>query len=81
LKKDGGGPDRSLADFMWCKWAVERGWSIEDIAAKLPEVSEKARERARRGDEGYAVLTARNAVAAVERDRDRHHAAKALPLG
>jgi hypothetical protein len=43
LKQDGSGPDRSLADFMWCKWAVERGWSIEDIAARLPEVSERPR--------------------------------------
>jgi hypothetical protein len=44
LKRDGSGPDRSLADFMFCKWAAERGWSIEDTAMKLAEVSEKAQE-------------------------------------
>jgi len=75
LKQDGG-PDRSLADFMWCKWAVERGWSIDEIGAKLPEVSEKAQERVRRGDEGYAILTARNAATAVGRERERQRLPK-----
>jgi len=65
--KGDGSPDRSMADFMWCKWAVERGWSIEETAAKLLEVSEKAQENARRGDEGYALLTAGNAAKAVAR--------------
>jgi hypothetical protein len=65
-------PDRSLADFMWCKWAIQRGHSIEATAEKLAEVSVKAQERIRiRGDHGYALLTARNAAAAVERDRER----------
>jgi hypothetical protein len=36
------------------------------------EVSEKARERVRLKDEGYALITAQNAAAAVERnDRKR----------
>lgn len=74
LKHDGSGPDRSLADFMWCKWSVERGWDIDEIVVKLLEVSEKAQERARRGDEGYALLTARNATSAVERERGRQPA-------
>ena len=69
LNKDGTGPDRSLADFMWCKWAVERGWSVEETSARLLEVDEKAQERVRRGDEGYSLLTARNAASAVERER------------
>jgi hypothetical protein len=81
LKHDGAGPDRSLADFMWCKWAVQRGWDIEEIVAKLLEVSEKAQERARRGDEGYALLTARNATAAVERERGRQLAKSARRSG
>jgi RepB DNA-primase from phage plasmid len=76
LNKDGTRPDRSLADFMWCKWAVERGWTTDETAAKLLEVSEKAQERVRRGDEGYASLTARNAAAAVERERGRQQGAK-----
>ena len=68
----GGGPDRSMADFAWCMTAIDWGWSIEETAAKLLEVSEKARERARLKDEGYALITAQNAAAAVERnDRKR----------
>ena len=71
LKGDGT-PDRSLADFMWCKWAIQRGHSIEATAQKLSEVSAKAQGRTRiRGDHGYTLLTARNAAAAVERDRER----------
>jgi len=71
LKGDGM-PDRSLADFMWCKWAIQRGHSVEETAEKLAEVSAKAQERIRvRGDRGYTLLTARDAAAAVERDRGR----------
>ncbi len=74
LKSDGSGPDRSRADFMFCKWAIERGWSIEDTAVKLAEVSTKAQERIRlKDDRGYTLLTARNANAAVERERPRRH--------
>jgi hypothetical protein len=76
LKGDGTG-DRSLADFMFCKWAVERGWSIEETAEKLAEVSAKAQERIRiKGDAGYTLLTARNAAAAVERERGRRQVLK-----
>jgi len=64
----GSGPDRSMADFSWCMTAIDWGWSIEDTAAKLPDVSEKARERVRLKDEGYALITAQNAAAAVERN-------------
>jgi hypothetical protein len=68
----GSGPDRSMADFAWCMTAIDWGWSIEDTAAKLVEVSEKARERVRLKDEGYALITTQNAAAAVERnDRKR----------
>jgi hypothetical protein len=66
-----GGPDRSLADFFWCLMAAQRGHSIEDTANKLVEVSEKAQERARLHDEGYALITAQNAAAAAERGRKR----------
>jgi hypothetical protein len=77
LKRDGAGPDRSLADFMFCKWAVERGHSIEATAEKLAEVSPKAQERIRlKEDRGYALLTARNAAAAVERERGRRQVLK-----
>jgi hypothetical protein len=36
------GPDRSMADFFWCMMAAQRGWSIEETASKLLEVSAKA---------------------------------------
>lgn len=68
----GSGPDRSMADFAWCMTAIDWGWGIEDTAAKLAEVSEKARERVRLKDDGYALITAQNAAAAEERnDRKR----------
>ena len=70
--REGNGPDLSMADFIWCMTAIDWGWSIEDTAAKLPEVSEKARERVQLRDEGYPLITAQNAAAAVERnDRKR----------
>jgi len=34
--------------------AAQRGWSFEETEQKLLEVREKARERAKCGDEGYA---------------------------
>lgn len=48
--------------------AIDWGFPIEETAAKLPEVSEKARERVNLRDEGYALITAQNAAAAVERN-------------
>ena len=79
MKKDGGGPDRSLADFMWSKWAAQRGWNAEEIAAKLTDVSDKAKERAGKGDTGYASLTAENAVAVVDREKGRTQSLKPAP--
>lgn len=76
MKKHGNGPDRSMADYMFCRWAAQRGWSADEIAMKLAEVSEKAQEQARRGDEGYARVTAWNAVQAVERERGRRQPLK-----
>jgi hypothetical protein len=70
-KQDGSGPDRSDADFYWCRKAAQRGWSVEETALKLLEVSEKAQEQARCGDEGYALVTARNAAESAERGRQR----------
>ena len=43
--------------------AIDWGWSIEDAAARLLEESEEARENGER----YALETARNAEAAVQR--------------
>ena len=47
MNHNGDGRDRSLADFMWCKWAIERGWSVDETADRLLEVSEKAAKQAR----------------------------------
>lgn len=69
--QEGSGPDRSMADFFWCLKAVQRGWSIDETANKLLEVSARAQERARLRDEGYALITAQNAAAAAERSKQR----------
>ena len=69
--QEGTGPDRSMADFFWCMMASQRGWSIEEMASKLLEVSGRAQERAHLGDEGYTLITAQNAAAAAERGRQR----------
>lgn len=63
------GPDQSMADFFWCMLAAQRGWSIEEAAAELLKVSGNAQDRARRGDEGYSLITAQNAAAAATRGR------------
>jgi hypothetical protein len=69
LRRDGSGPDQSMADFSWCMTAIDWGWSIEETAARLPEISEKARQRVHQlRDEGYPLITAQNAAAAVERN-------------
>jgi hypothetical protein len=65
------GPDRSRADFWFSYLALQRGWSAEETEAKLLEVSEKARERVRGGDEGYVHVTVANAGAWLERSRPR----------
>jgi hypothetical protein len=67
-RRDGSGPDRSLADFNWAMTCCTGGKSIEDTIAKLMEVSANAQERAARGDEGYARITVQNAAAAVARN-------------
>lgn len=63
----GGGKDISRADFTWCLTAIDWGWGIEETAARLLEVSPKAREN---GD-AYAHVTARNAASANMRNRSR----------
>lgn len=65
-------PDISRADFTWCRTAIEWGWSTEDTAARLMQLSEKARADGER----YAVLTATNAAASVQRQPYR---ARSMP--
>jgi len=52
--------DRTFGEFFQNDMAL----NIFD-PAKLPEVSEKARERVQMGDEGYPLITPQNAAAAV----------------
>lgn len=59
------GPDISRADFAWCMTAIDWGWGVEETAALLMEQSSKARENG----EQYALTTAQNAGAAVQRRR------------
>jgi hypothetical protein len=68
MRDDGSGPSRSHADYWWCYLALQWKWSIEDVEAKLAEVSEKARERVRLGDPGYIHTTVLNAAAALARN-------------
>jgi hypothetical protein len=60
-----------MADLFWFMMAAQRGWSIEETANKLLEVSAKAQDRARLYDEGYALITAQNAAPAAERGKQR----------
>lgn len=59
-------PDISRADFTWCRTAIEWGWSKEDTANRLMELSSKAKN-----NWAYAILTATNAGASVERQPSR----------
>lgn len=34
-RKRDGSPDRSKADYWWCRWAIERGWSVDEVAERL----------------------------------------------
>jgi DNA invertase Pin-like site-specific DNA recombinase len=74
MRKDGKGPDRSLADYTWAKFAAQRGFSIDEIAAELPNVSDRARERVQGRDPGYVTVTAKNGFEAAERGKQRSRA-------
>ncbi len=67
LARDGEHPDISRADFTWCLIAIDWGWCVEETAARLLQESRKAQENG----EAYALRTAHNAEAAVERRRGR----------
>jgi len=69
--QDGTGPDRCMAGFFWCILAAQRGWTIEETAHKLVEVSAMAQEGVRLKDQGYALVTAENGAAAAERGKQR----------
>jgi hypothetical protein len=60
-KKDGT-IDRSGADCLWCKFALERGQVSESVGMKLLEVSGNAREEWDRGNEQYVWRTVKAAM-------------------
>jgi hypothetical protein len=64
-------PDVSRADFTWAMTAIDWGWPVDDTAKRLLEVSPNARENR----EAYALATAQNAAAAV----NRRHGIKSAP--
>jgi hypothetical protein len=59
------GPDRSMADFVWCMTAIDWGFGVEATAERLFEENSKARDKGR----DYALQTARNAHTEVEKNR------------
>jgi hypothetical protein len=61
--REGDRRDVSRADFTWCLIAIDWGWGVEETAVRLLQESSKAHENG----ETYALRTARNAAAAVER--------------
>lgn len=65
--RDGSGPDRSRADYVWCMIAISWGHNIDETAARLMQESRKAREEG----QSYAAQTARQAAGAVERRRQQ----------
>jgi RepB DNA-primase from phage plasmid len=74
MNSSGTGPDRSLADYTFCKFAAQRGFTVEEIAAQLANVSEKARERIANRDPGYVTKTAENGAKAATQRRQRSRA-------
>jgi hypothetical protein len=67
MNHSGTAVDISRADFFFAMLASQRGHDIEEIAARLMELSAKAKENG----EQYARLTAENASAATQRQRGR----------
>jgi hypothetical protein len=58
----------SVAHRAWCLTAINWSRRIEDTAARLLEVSEKAREQRTRRITGYALQTTRSAARKHERN-------------
>src|SRR5262249_22648055 len=56
-------PDVSRADFTFCLIAIDWGWSVEETAQRLSQLSRKARQNG----EAYTHRTAYRAAAAVAR--------------
>jgi hypothetical protein len=61
IGRTGGNPDSFRADYVWCLIAADWGHSVESIAARLQEVSAKAKQNGA----DYSRLTAERAAAAA----------------
>ena len=57
----------SASDFVWCMTAIDWGFGVEATADKLLEESARARLKGK----DYALVTARNAATAVEKNQSR----------
>jgi hypothetical protein len=57
----------AYAGVQKCNPAILNG--VEETAAMLLNVSEHAQDRKRLGDKGYALITAQNAAALIERGK------------
>jgi hypothetical protein len=78
-RKQDGTPDRSKADYFFCKFADERGFTVDEMAAKLPEVSPRARERIAKGDVNYCRIVAGNAHKYEEQRKSQRQFLKPTP--
>ena len=58
-------PDRSRADYLWCKWAIERRNSPEAVRIQLLQTSEKARHEWQHGNRDYVQRTVEAAADAA----------------
>ena len=76
-KGSSGNRQRTVADFTWCMIAIDWGHSVKATAARLMEESTKARENG----QAYAMETAVNAAAAVERRRVQEGQGRPLAKG
>jgi hypothetical protein len=55
---------------------VERGFTVDEIAAQLLEVSERARERLQKRDTGYCRIVAENAKKSEQARKDQYRRLK-----
>lgn len=63
--KQDGTPHRHQADFMWAKWALERGHTPQEVEERLLVVSDKAREEWENGNQQYVSRTVESALLAA----------------
>ena len=60
-----GSQDRSRADYLWAKWALERNNSLDAVMVELLDLSVKAKEEWKRGNRDYVRRTVEAAASAL----------------